>query len=151
MGRVIVGVIVGFIVTGLIVSAGFVAGLFGLGLDWILEPGTYDATTKWSVIALVIGLVGAIIGGLVCSLIARKSIATKVLAALLLVFGGLNAGLPLMSERPELGPRPADETMDVSIPKLQEPTWVAIANPIVGFVGVMIGGSLRRPRQKPPI
>ena len=37
MGRVIVGVIVGSVVTMLVVSAGFIAGLFGLGLDWILE------------------------------------------------------------------------------------------------------------------
>lgn len=151
MGRVIVGVIVGFVVTMLVVSAGFIAGLFGLGLDWILEPGSYNATTKWSVISIGIGLVGAIIGGLVCSLIARKGLAVKALAAVLLVMGAITAGLTLVSERPEPGPRPADETMETSIPKLQEPDWVAIANPLVGFVGVMIGGSLRRPRQKPPI
>jgi len=150
MGRVIVGVIVGSVVTMLVVSAGFIAGLFGLGLDWILEPGSYNATTKWSVISIGIGLVGAIIGGLICSLIARTSIAVKALAAVLLVMGGVSAGLTLMSERPEPGPRPADETMEVSIPKLQEPAWVAIANPIVGFVGVMIGGCIasrvRRPK-----
>lgn len=75
----------------------------------------------------------------------------KALAAVLLVMGAISAGLTLVSERPEPGPRPADETMETSIPKLQEPDWVAIANPLVGFVGVMIGGSLRRPRQKPPI
>lgn len=149
MGRVIVGVIVGFVVTVVITLAGFAAGYFGLGLDWILEPGSYDATLRWSIIGVTIGLVGAIVGGLTCSLIARRSLAVKCLAAAFLVLGGLHAASVLFSAPADHGPRPADEPADVTREKLSEPTWVAITNPIVGFVGVIIGGSLLRPRQKP--
>lgn len=144
MLRSILGVVVGFIAAALVVSAGFAAGVFGPGLNWILEPGAYDATTTWSLISVTIGLAGAIVGGLVCALIARRSFAPKVLAALLLLLGLAGAGISLMADRPDPGPRPADEAMADTLAKLEEPTWVAVTNSIAGFAGVLVGSSLVR-------
>lgn len=148
MGRSIVGIILGFAVMFLIVSCLFMAGLFGLGLDWILEPGSYTATTKWSVITLGIGLFAGMSGGLLCAVIARRPIATKMLAALVLVIGGATAIGSLMISRPDPGPRPEGEAMEVTLGKLEEPEWVAVGNPIAGFAGTLIGGSLIRRKSK---
>mgnify|MGYP001160172618 CR=1 FL=1 len=142
MGRVIVGVIVGFVVTVILILAGFFASLFGLGLNFILEPDAYVATPTWSVLSLIIGLVCATSGGIACALIARKSIAIKILAAIWLVMGGITAGTAIMSDRFDPGPRPPNEPALAAAGKLSEPRWVTIANPIVGFAGVMIGGRI---------
>lgn len=147
MLRKILGIVVGMIVMLVIVTAGFTAGVFGLGLDWILEPGRYEATVRWSLIAMGIGLVGAVAGGLVCALVSRSSGAPKVLAACVLVLGLLQAVTTFVSPRPDPGPRPAGELMGDTLKKLEEPKWVAITNPVVGFVGVVIGSRLGRRRK----
>lgn len=148
MFRKILAVVVGLIVMMVIVSAGFTAGVFGLGLDWILEPGRYEATLRWSLIAMVIGLVAAVAGGLVCALVSRSSGAPKVLAACVLVLGVVSAITTIASPRPEAGPRPAGELMADTLKKLEEPKWVAIANPVVGFVGVVVGARMGRGRKR---
>lgn len=147
MLRKILAVVVGLIVMMVIVSAGFTAGVFGLGLDWILEPGRYEATMRWSLIAMGTGLVAAAAGGLVCAIVSRSSGAPKVLAACVLVLGALSAITTVVSTRPDPGPRPAGELMGDTLKKLEEPTWVAIANPVVGCVGVMIGARVGRRRR----
>ncbi len=92
--------------------------------------------------------VGAIVGGLVSALIAGRSLGPKILAAAMLVFGVITAVPVIRGTQAEPGPRPADEAMQDTLKKLEEPTWVAIANPIVGFAGVMIGAAAVRRKKR---
>ena len=57
------------------------------GFEQILQPNSYWTTNTFNIIVLIGGFVAAIIGGLVCALIARHSAAGFALAAIVLAYG----------------------------------------------------------------
>jgi Mn2+/Fe2+ NRAMP family transporter len=69
--------------------------------------------------------------------------AVKVLAGIILVLGVITVAMVAMA------PAPADaRTANVpnmeAMTKAQTPVWLAILNPIIGIVGAMIGGRMRK-------
>lgn len=141
MVRPILGVIVGFIVTFILVSVLFVGAAVTLGGDGCFEKGTYNPTMAFNIFAVVASIVGALAGGWVCSKVGRNKAAVIALAAVFFCFGAYGAWVNF--NRPEPGPRPEGISMiDVfKDHKGKEPNWFAIANPIIGALGVMLGGS----------
>lgn len=143
--RSILGFIAGYITLAVIVMIGFLAGMFILGVDRVLQPESYDASMLWVLTALGITVIAAIAGGIVCQLIARSRNASIVLAVTLLVLGaamGFAQPQPT-NERPA---RPADQsTMEVlkAIKEVgREPLFTRITNPIGGAIGVLAGALL---------
>ena len=95
--------------------------------------------------AVWVVLVTAIIGGLICAVIAKGGKAPLALAAVVLVLG---LGLAFLST----AMRPADthEVRTGNVPnmeamsKARHPVWVVFLGPFIGAVGVVIGGKLKR-------
>ena len=87
MLRAIYSVIVGYIVMALCVGVTLGAAWFALGSDFAHSEGTNEASTGWSVLMLVVGAIGAVIGGLVTASIGRAAAPVKVLAGIVLVLG----------------------------------------------------------------
>jgi len=144
MGRVIGGVIAGYV-------AIFVAVFVLMTLAWMLlgpagsfQPGTWDVTTTWIVVSVVVGLVGAIAGGYVCALVARDPRGPKALVGVVVVLGILFA-IPVLTGGGDavLGPRPDVVPMMDAMQRGQQPAWIALMNPILGAIGVLIGARLR--------
>lgn len=94
--------------------------------------------------AIVVGLIAAMIGGAVCAAIAAKgSKAAMVLAGLVLVFGLALAGLQLAATQEDMPTvREGDVTMFEAMENSQEPTAMLFGNSVIGFVGVLIGARL---------
>ncbi|HRJ49357.1 MAG TPA: hypothetical protein PKU91_02415, partial [Phycisphaerales bacterium] len=92
MFRAIAGVIVGYIVMGLIVFVGLTAAYFALGADRAFMPGSLVISGLWVGVMVVVGIVAAIAGGAVCALIARRPMPVKVLAGIVLALGLIMAG-----------------------------------------------------------
>jgi hypothetical protein len=145
MLRSVLGVIVGYIVMFILNVAAFMTIYTIVGPDWSFEPGSYQASTRWTVMQFAVVLVCAIIAGLVCAVIARGGKAPLALAAVVLVLGCL-LGLASTALRPpdthevRTGNVPNMEAMS----KARHPTWVVFLGPFIGAVGVVIGGKLRR-------
>ncbi len=144
MARKVLGVIAGYIVMALLVFVFLTGAYLGLGVDSAFKPGTYEVSMLWVIISCVVGLVAAIIGGLVCAAITRSKRAVQVLAGIVFVLGILVA-IPAFTtaDRRPLN-RPA------SVPNLQAmrnartPNWVALLNPFIGAAGVLIGSRLKK-------
>lgn len=149
MLRAIAGVIGGYLVMFVLVFGVFTGAYLAMGADGAFKPGTYDPSTVWMVLSVVLGIVAGVIGGLACALIAKRgSMAPKVLAGLVVVLG-LALAIPVfMDSAPDPGPRTADVPNMEAMMKAQQPKWSAVANPVIGAVGVLIGAGLMNRKPK---
>jgi peptidoglycan/LPS O-acetylase OafA/YrhL len=145
MLRSVLGVIVGYIVMFILQVAAFMTVYTMMGPDWSFRPGSYQASTRWTVMQFAVLFVTALIAGLICAAIARGSKAPLALAAVVLALGFLLAVLSTAL-------RPAD-THEVraakvsnmeAMNKARHPMWVVFLGPFIGALGVVIGGKLRR-------
>ena len=142
MLRTIAGVFIGWVIMAIIVMATFIITMAVMGLEGILQPDSYWTTTTFNIIVLAGGLAGAIIGGLICKLIARNAHAAFALAAVVLAMG---AGSFFMNmQKPDPPARIAAATLEDIGTHGKEPTWFALGKTIAGAVGVLLGASLVR-------
>jgi len=144
MLRKVLGVIVGYLVMACFVFLTFTGAYLVMGTNQAFKPGTYDVSLRWTAISFVLSLVAAIVGGYVCALIARSSRAAQVLAGIVIVLGILVA-IPVLTggdTRPNVRPREVPNLQ--AMQSARTPKWVALLNPIVGAVGVMVGAGIRQ-------
>jgi len=141
MLRTILGVIVGYIVMGVIVMVGLTALYLALGVDFAFREASYEPSIMWILCMFVIGVVAAVVGGMVCRMIGRSETSTAALVAVVLLLGGLSAVLTMSSEAPT-EPRSEEFSSMEAMQQAQTPAWVLIANPIVGVFGVVLGGAM---------
>jgi peptidoglycan/LPS O-acetylase OafA/YrhL len=144
MLRIIAGIIVGFIVMAVVVMVAFAIPMAVMGLEKILQPDSYWTTDTFNIVVLVGGFIAAIIGGMVCKLIARQSKATLVLAAIVIVMGIGSAVANAKKPDPPVRTEPA--TMEGIGLHGKEPNWFAISKTVAAVVGLIIGSSLVKRR-----
>ena len=142
MLRAILSVIVGYIVMCVFVFGSFTAAMFVLGVDRTYKPGVWDVSVTWIVISSVLGLIAALLGGLVSAVIAETAKPPRVLALIVLILGALMA-VPALFMKSEAPPaRTADVSPLEAMQYSQTPPVAALLNPIIGCVGVLIGARL---------
>jgi hypothetical protein len=107
-------------------------------------------TTPWAVVSVVVNLVSAIIGGIVCALIARSRKAPLAFAIIVFILGVL-AAIPALQDG-AAAPSEALTTEDfmrmtmIEIMR-QTPVWYALANPFIKAAGIMLGASVVRKKK----
>jgi len=144
MGRVIGSVIAGYVAIFAAVFVLMTLAWMGLGPAGSFQPGTWEVTSTWIVVSVVVGLVGAIAGGYVCALVAKDPRGPKALVGVVVVLGILFAIPVLTGGGPAvLGPRPDAVSMMDAMQRAQQPAWVALLNPILGAIGVLVGARVR--------
>ncbi|MDX6383702.1 MAG: hypothetical protein QOK48_1275 [Blastocatellia bacterium] len=145
MVRSVLGVIIGYILMFILQIIAFMSIYTMMGADWSFQPGSYQASTAWTAMQFTVILITTIIAGLICAVIAKGGKAPLVLAGLVLVLG-LALGAASMTMRPA----DTHEVRTASVPnmeamqKARHPAWVILLGPIIGAVGVVIGGNLKR-------
>ncbi len=151
MGRNILAVIIGYIAMAIVVMVSLTGAYLLMGADRAFESGTYEITTLWMIVWGIASLVAALVGGVVCAKISKHS-RGAVLSLLILtgVLGAANTGVRMSAEAPapedqiRTGDTPNVEAMTAA----QAPTWVYIAEPIIGVMGILIGATLVCPRRR---
>ena len=144
MLRVIAGIIVGWIVMAVGVMAVFALTMMVLGLEGTLQPDSYWTTDTFNIIVLVGGFIAAIVGGLVCGLIARNRKAAFGLAVVLLAMG--IGGAVMNMNKPDPPARSGPVTLQEIATHGKEPTWFAFSKVAVAAIGVLIGSQLVKKR-----
>lgn len=138
------GAIAGYVVMVLFIIATFAVAFPVLGIDRLVAPGTYEASTSWITLSFALGLAGAMLGGWVAGYISPKSHAVAALAGLVLVFGLFSAQAAQNEDVPRGGPRGPNATMSDVMANARQPTWITFLNPLLGAIGVLIGGRRKR-------
>jgi uncharacterized membrane protein YeaQ/YmgE (transglycosylase-associated protein family) len=142
MIRSILGAIAGYIVFALALFILFSALYLVLGADRSFLPGNYDPSMTWTVSAFILGFVAAAIGGFVAAKIGRSG-GVKIMAGLVVLIGAIVVVM-LVKENKAQEVRTGDVPNMEAMMKAREPLWVAVVNPILGVIGVFVGGSLRK-------
>ncbi|MFL6227845.1 MAG: hypothetical protein ACJ741_03595 [Pyrinomonadaceae bacterium] len=145
MARSILAVIVGYLVVFLFIFVLFTGLYLTLGSNASFKPGSYQPSVLWLVLSTLLALVAAIVGGYVCAVLARGGRAPLALAALVLVLGIIFA-VPVLMAPETNAARTSELTNMEAMMQAKEPAGVALANPLLGAAGVLVGGRLRRRR-----
>lgn len=149
MVRNVLGILVGYFAMALIVFATFSITYLIIGPEGAFQPGSYTVSGLWLAISFLLGLVAAVAGGFICAAIARNSKASFVLAGLVLALGILIAvPILLTPEDAAVQAREGSVGNFEAMQKAKQPGWVAITNPFVGALGVILGARLKREDRK---
>jgi hypothetical protein len=139
MTRTIVSVILGYVVMFVIVFVTLTASYLVLGMERTFQPGTYDVTPLWIFVMLVFSFLAAVVGGTVCRIVSDRKIALALLVALVLVLGLVSA-VPALYAVETNAVRAGDVSNLQAVMNAREPKWVSVLLPVVGIIGVVIGG-----------
>lgn len=142
MLRAILAVIVSYVLMFVLIFLAFTGVYMVLRADGAFKPGSFEASSAWIGIAFAVNFVVAIIGGMVCAAIARGGKAPIALAAIVFVLG-LGLAIPSLMVQKTDAVRAGDVPMFEAMQKAKEPPWVPFTFPIVGAIGVLIGGKLK--------
>ncbi len=142
MGKAIVSVILGYVVMAVTVVISFTVAYLVMGSERAFKPGTYDITTTWVVISIVLSFVAAIAGGFVCAAVAKSPTPPKVLAAVVLILGMLLTIPSLTRDEVQPEARAGEIGNFEAMQDAQQPLWITLLNPLIGAVGVLVGSGL---------
>lgn len=141
------GVLLGYLMMAAFVFLSFSLAYWVLGPDRAFEPGVFRVTSLWIATSFMLGLAAAILGGYVCEAIARTPGPAKVLALVVLLLGFAFA-VPVMTTSSPAPPREGAVSNTEAMQNARQPTWVALLNPLLGAVGVLIGAGMRGGRRE---
>ena len=145
MLRTIGAVIAGYVLMVLFIFVTFSLVYLIMGTNGAFKPGLYEVTPLWLAISFVLGLIAAMAGGFVCVAIAQHANAPLALAGLVLVLGLVMAIPTLKSDggsAPHL--RAASVGNWEAMQNAKQPPWVAVLNPFIGALGVILGARLKK-------
>jgi hypothetical protein len=143
MARKIIGVIAGYVTMFVFVFLSFTILFLIIGPDGAFQSGSYQVSTTWLILSFVLGLIAAILGGLVCVLIAKERKIALWLAGIVLVLGFLLA-IPALGEAESHTVREGNvDNMD-AMQNAKQPPITLILNPIIGAIGVLAGSRLKK-------
>jgi hypothetical protein len=144
MIRTVAGVVAGYVALFVVMFCILTAAYLVMGPDRAFQPGSFRPSMFWVAVEIVVGFAAAAIGGLLCIAIARKRGAVTALAVVILVIGALSA-IPVVkaSGAPE-AVREGGLTNMQAMMKARQPVFMALLNPVLGAVGVLVGSRLKR-------
>jgi len=143
MGRKVLAVILGYVVMAIVIMGGLTLLYLALGQDTVFEQGTYEVTGMWIGLWALASVVAAVAGGFVCGKIGKSKGAVISLMVLVAVLGAANTAYMMTRETPaEDLVRVGDTSNMEAMTKAQAPTWMYIAEPLIGVFGAMFGATL---------
>ena len=144
MLRSIAAVIVSYATMFVFFFAAFTGCYIALGADRVFQPDSYEVSMLWIVLALVLSLLGSILGGYICAVISRNMRACQVFA-FIVFFLGLLACIPAMRRDPDSPNVRAGEVENLQAIQLAvTPLWVHLLTPVISAAGVLAGARLKR-------
>jgi len=145
MARSIFGVIIGYVVMAVTIMVTFSIVYIIIGTEASYKPESFEVSTLWIIISIIVSLFAAVIGGFVCSLISKNTKTSLILAAVVLVLG-IALAIPEQTHSDEGVPqvRTGDVSIIDAMSKSKQPDWITIITPLIGAVGVVWGGRLKK-------
>jgi hypothetical protein len=135
-----IAVVASYIAMAIFIGGLCLLGFVVLGLDRFFQTDTYEVTTLWLGISVVISIVSSILGGYLCAAISGSMGACKTLAVIVFTVGYLVC-FPKMREDTHVraGEVPLSQVMNLA----QMPVWMYVVTPALGAIFILIGARMR--------
>ena len=145
MLRIVLAVIAGYLAMAVLVFATFTGAYLAMGTEGAFRPGSFDVSTLWIVVSVILSFIAALAGGWVCALVGRRRAAAVALAAVVVVLGLAVAAMEFTHSGEQV---PAARSGEISnfdaMQMAQQPTWLTLLNPFLGAAGVLLGARFRK-------
>ena len=152
--RLPIAILAGAIVTAILVTAGLAVTLSALGVGGCFAGPAWTVSDNFGSISLAIVLVASVAGGFAARSISGFSVGLLVLILIflsLMSWGEIPFGQAASSQfadRPD--PRPDQLGVFDLMRWCERPSWLRWALTLAALVGILIGGSLGKPRSSKP-
>lgn len=151
MLRIALGAVVGYVALGLLIPVLLTVAAIAMGPQRVYADASWQPSVTWCFASLGVGLVAAVVAGLVAALTAASRRGAFVLSSLVCVIGLSFAIFASATPPADAPPRPAqmgflDYLSSAAYSRV--PKWVDWGNVAVGVVGTLAGARLyvrRRP------
>lgn len=138
---IIVSYAAGILLFFAIVSGGF----FLLGVERVFQPFSYEISSIWLALTLVVSLLSAMFAGYVCALISKSWRICQVLAFVAFFLTLISCVLDLRRINPDAPNTRAGEVEYFDAMKLAvTPRWLHFVNPVISGVGILLGARMKR-------
>lgn len=140
MGRMIGGIVVGFLAMGFVAIVLNIALPFALGAEAIIEGEDRTPTSLWMGIGVFVSLAAAYIGGAVGRLVGKTKSSVYWLIGIIAasqVIGIIRMG---STELPEPDPRTPEIFLAVMDAAANAPSWATYLSLAAGLIGMALGG-----------
>lgn len=144
MLKAIGGIVLGYIAL-MVFFFGVFTGLYlALGPERVFQPGTFQISMLWLVLALVGALVAGVLAGLVCHAVSRNLRVCRVFAIIVFLLA-IVVCLPVMMADQAPQPRGSEPlpTME-AMQRGQAPIWMHLLSAALSGGGVLLGARLKR-------
>jgi len=143
MLKSILAIIVSYVAMFIFLFVAFTGCYLALGAEGTFQSDSYNVTTVWIVLTVVVCLLAGMIGGLVCAAISKNKRTCQVFA-FIVFFLGLLACIPAMQRSPDAPNTRAGEVSNLEAMGLAvSPMWLHILTPVVSAAGVLLGARLK--------
>ena len=143
MLKSILAVIVSYAVMFVFFLAVFTGSYIALGPERVFQPDSYEVSTLWIVVAIVLPFFGSAIGGFVCAAISKSKRTCQVFA-FIVFFLGLLACIPAMKRNPDSPNVRAGEVSNLQAMQLAvTPMWVHLVTPVISAAGVLLAARMK--------
>lgn len=144
MLKSILAVIASYAVMFIFMFAAFTGFYLVLGTEGTFQPDSYEVTTIWIVLTVMVCLVAGLIGGFVCALISKSKRTCQVFAFIVFFIGLLACVIPAMKRSPDAPNTRAGEVSNTDAMKLAvPPMWLHLLTPVVSAAGVLLGARMK--------
>ncbi len=152
MGRKILGVIVGYISMAAFVFISFTILYLILGTEGSFEPGSYRISATWLFASIILSIIAAVLGGYICTLIAKNKKTAFVLAGIVLVLG-LVLAIPSLGGYSEVSELVRDGSLSnmEAMQNAKQPDAILLLNPVIGAIGILLGARLWKDKKTPDV
>jgi hypothetical protein len=140
----ILSAVAGYIAIALTLFITFTAAYLILGVEGSFKPGSYEVSTIWIVLSIIISFLAAMLGGYVAYLIAKNVQAVYILAGIVFVLGLIMAIGALAMDPVTPAVREGAVDNFEAMQKAVTPIFIQFLNPFIGTAGVLLGGRKRK-------
>ncbi len=144
MIKAILGVVVGYIAFMVFIFVVFTGLYLALGAERVFQPGTFQISTLWLVLALGGSLCAGAVGGYVCRALSRSLRVCRVFAIIVFLLSIVMCWPVITADQT---PRPRGATALPAFEAMQQgqaPIWMHLLSAVLNASGVMIGARRKR-------
>jgi cytochrome bd-type quinol oxidase subunit 2 len=143
MLKSILAIIASYAVMFVVLFLAFTGCYLALGPEGAFQTDSYEVSTVWIALTVVVCLAAGVIGGFLCAAISKSKRTCQVFA-FIVFFLGLVACIPAMKRNPDAPNVRAGEVSSLDAMGLAvSPMWLHLLTPVVSAAGVLLGARMK--------